>query len=140
MAQAILTEYDDYYVSNLVPTGGETGNSILGLGGNDTIYGNGYVDIIVGGDGNDALYGMGGNDMLIGGTGNDTLIGGAGDDFISGESGSDVLYGGPCTDTLSGGADNVQYYYFKSVGGIDTINDDKSSAGVTGYGGGNAHS
>lgn len=138
MAAITLTQYDDYYVSDLVPTGGETANAIYGVGGNDTIYGNGYVDFIYGGAGNDAIYGMANNDCLLGEAGNDTLDGGSGDDLLVGESGADILKGGTGVDTMYGGTDNDRYYYSKSEGSIDTINDDKSAAGNPGYGGGTA--
>jgi len=138
MAQHILTEGNDVYVSNLVPTGSETANSILGLGGNDTITGNGYVDFIHGGTGNDTLNGMGGDDVLNGQEGDDVLDGGSGDDLVLGGDGNDVLYGGTGTDRLWGGTGNDHYVYNKSDGGIDTINDDKYPTGQTGGGGGTA--
>lgn len=136
MAQKILDDNSNYYVSNLVPTGPETANSILGNGGNDTIYGNGYVDFIFGGDGNDILNGMDNDDTLDGDAGNDTLNGGNGDDFLVGNQGSDSLYGGAGYDTVYGGADNDRYVIYKSDGGIDTINDNKTETGQAGYGGG----
>ncbi len=139
MAQHIMGPTEVNYTSTLVPTGQETGNSIVGNDLDNTITGNGYVDIITGNGGDDVLYGMGGNDMLIGGDGNDQLYGGSGDDFLSAGDGMDVLVGGTGADTMYGGANNDQYYYATSdnaSGEFDTINDDKSNAGNTGYGGG----
>jgi hypothetical protein len=69
-----------------------TGNTILGLGGDDTINGNGGNDIIDGGSGNDVLSGGDGQDTLTGGTGvdifRDTAAGLNGDhitDFLPGD-------------------------------------------------------
>ena len=57
-------------------------NRLIGLDGNDTLYGGptGGNDLLHGGNGDDRLYGGQGNDYLNGGPGNDTLKGGAGDD------------------------------------------------------------
>ena len=95
--------------------------SLVGLGGNDTIDGMDGDDDISGGDGNDYLLGgagqdvlRGGNgddllngggsgygpDLLLGGAGNDTLLGDAGDDFLDGGTGNDVLDGGTGHNTL----------------------------------------
>jgi len=82
------------YKLNLATTGDpEAGNKLtakagellLGLGGNDTLFG---------GLGNDGLYGGLGNDVIFGGIGNDVLSGGAGDDqfkFSNDSLGSDVI-------------------------------------------------
>lgn len=137
MASISFGDEDNTYVSTLVPTGGETGNAIYANGGNDNITGNGYVDYIYGGTGNDTLSGAGGDDVLVGGTGNDVLIGGSGADLLLGEDGADTLYGGTGADRLWGQTGNDTYIAYKSDGGIDTINDDKSPTGQTGYGGGN---
>ncbi|MEC9237016.1 MAG: Ig-like domain-containing protein, partial [Pseudomonadota bacterium] len=71
----------------------DLGGTVLGMGGNDTLYGSAYEDTLEGGDGVDVLIGRDGNDTLIGGAGNDTLEGGAGDDtyiFAAGD-GIDVI-------------------------------------------------
>lgn len=65
-------------------TGSEFGESIFGLSGDDTIYGEGGNDFIDGGSGADKLYGDGDDD---------TVIGGAGADRISGGEGNDKLWG-----------------------------------------------
>jgi hypothetical protein len=44
-----------------------------GGSGNDTITGNGAVNVLKGCAGNDKIYGCGGNDVLTGGLGNDTF-------------------------------------------------------------------
>jgi Ca2+-binding RTX toxin-like protein len=46
----------------------------IGGGGNDTITGNTFANIIAGGAGNDILSGGAGNDTLSGGTGNDAFV------------------------------------------------------------------
>lgn len=147
MAVRNLTEGDDVFTSNLVPQGPETANSIQGLGGDDDITGNGFADFINGGDGDDVIDGAGNNDNLLGFDGNDVLEGGAGNDFLNGDNidnttdngvnNNDVLYGGTGSDDLRGGIGNDDYVYFKSDGSIDTINEDLSAAGDTGFGGGN---
>lgn len=105
---------------NNVIYGNLAGNTIRGMGGDDTIHGdsdfidsgNGtftsiYIEAIVGGGrdildggiGDDDLYGNSGNDSLTGGDGNDELFGGNGDDFLDGGPGNDRLEGGPGNDT-----------------------------------------
>lgn len=59
----------------------DLGETVRGLGGNDTIYAYGGADTLSGGADLDYLYAGGGAD---------TLIGGAGDDYLSGSSGDDT--------------------------------------------------
>jgi hypothetical protein len=139
MAYKSLTLNNDYYdaiTAGLVPRNGETGNKIAGLSGNDTILGSSYDDFIFGDNGNDYLNGRGGNDWIHGGSGNDTLLGDFGNDKLYGDVGDDLLYGGSGTDTLWGGAGSDNYIYYKSDGGIDTINDNKLPTGEPGGGDG----
>ncbi len=70
---------------------------------NDTLTGDGIVNVLNGGGGDDILYGMDNNDTLIGGAGADTLDGGAGNDTLDGGAGADTLDGGAGNDTLTGG-------------------------------------
>ena len=120
----------------VIPTGGETANSIYALGGDDVVSGNQYVDFIFGGNGNDQLDGKGNNDVLLGENGNDLLLGSAGDDLLVGGQGQDTLYGGPGNDRLFGGTEGDLYYSSVSNSGFDTINDDLSAAANPGFGGG----
>ncbi len=85
---------------------------IVGLGGNDRIDGQGGDDTICGGNGFDRLLGSGGNDRIDGGAdadrisggrGRDRLIGGTGNDTLMGNQGRDVLKGGRGRDRLDGG-------------------------------------
>lgn len=137
MAGISLTNNNDVYISDLVPVGAETSNNIMALGGDDQVQGNQYVDYIHGGSGNDTLWGMGGDDVLLGESGNDTLYGGTGEDLLLGGDNNDILYGGQGNDRLWGGTGDDSYVGYVSDSGIDTINDDKSPTGQTGYGGGN---
>lgn len=125
--------------SNVSPNyaAGEDAHFMNGFGGNDSIVGSDLCrDFINGGDGDDYCDGGSGDDFILGANGADTLIGGVGDDTLNGEEGSDVLYGGSGSDRLWGGTGDDEYRHYLGDGGIDTINDDKTPAGYTGYGGG----
>ncbi len=73
-------------------------------------WGTGGDDVIVGGDAGEHIYGLGGNDRICSGGGADRVEGGlltgAGindDDQIDGGAGADVLHGGIGNDTIYGG-------------------------------------
>jgi alpha-tubulin suppressor-like RCC1 family protein len=103
---------------------GETGFSIYGFGGDDSITGSAGTDMLTGGVGDDTLLGQSGDDILKGsqgadllqggdgqdslfaGTGDDALDGGAGNDLLQGGEGADSLLGGDGADTLDGRADD----------------------------------
>ncbi len=68
-------------------------NTIMGMGGDDKIYGGP-------GGGDDVLHGGGGADMLFGGIGADDLHGGDGDDMLHGGPGADDFYGGAGNDMI----------------------------------------
>ena len=128
-------------VINISSWGAPPPGSVHGVdakGGNDTIYGSAYVDILQGGTGNDVIYGNGGDDFLTGQAGSDELYGGSGNDTLVGggvDSGADTLDGGYGDDLLWGGAGNDLYIHTLGSG-VDTINDGKTETGVSGYGGG----
>ncbi|MGC3873491.1 calcium-binding protein [Halomonas sp. GXIMD04776] len=134
------TQFDDIIdIRNEPLQGPETGHKVNALAGYDTVYGSPYRDNIWGGGHDDELYGFGNDDFLNGEGGSDTLVGGAGDDFLVGgiESiRSDTLAGGKGDDRLSGNEGDDFYVYFLGDG-IDTINDELSPTGASGYGGGN---
>ena len=90
-------------------------NVIMGMGGDDRIYGGP-------GGGDDTLHGDAGNDHLYGGRGNDTLRGGAGNDHLWGNGG---------TDTLEGGTGNDTYYLHAAPNGTvaDTVTEDATMMG-----------
>ena len=54
--------------------GNRQGQALLGLGGNDRLYGRGGGDLLDGGPGSDRLYGGKGGDVLIGGAGADRFV------------------------------------------------------------------
>lgn len=82
----------------------EADNRLIGLGGNDGLFGGHGDDRISGSGGNDRLAGRDGDDRLEGGNGHDVLDGGRGRDHLSGGTGSDQLSGGRGDDMLKGGA------------------------------------
>lgn len=71
--------------------GGESADSLNGLGGDDTMEGRGGADTLLGAAGNDLLRGEAGDDRLIGGAGADTLVGGEGQDVLAGGAGADAF-------------------------------------------------
>ncbi len=87
-------------------SGGEHGDLVLLLAGNDLFNGGSGDDVAAGGDGADTLNGGNGWDRLLGGTGNDRMDGGGDGDRLHGDTGADTLLGGVGDDTLVGGSDN----------------------------------
>ena len=81
--------------------GGDGNDTISGGAGADTVRGAGGADILAGDDGDDALDGAAGNDILGGGAGADALQGAAGDDTLTGGPGPDLMDGGTGTDRAS---------------------------------------
>ena len=60
-------------------------------------------DSLVGGESSDTLEGLGGDDTLVGGLGNDSLLGGDGNDWLDGTEGFDTMDGGLGNDTYDAG-------------------------------------
>ncbi len=83
--------------------------NIVGGDGNDTITGDGFVNLLNGHNGNDTLNGGGNDDKLLGSSGNDDLNGGSGNDDLRGNSGADHLDGGVGADSMDGGSGNDTY-------------------------------
>jgi Ca2+-binding RTX toxin-like protein len=125
------------------------GVEIYSDGGNDTITGSAFDDIIwsgsgndtvVGGDGNDVIVGDIGADSISGGNGNDSLYVDASDTFIDGGAGFDAAYitGGSMSinmaathlewvadfvdgnDTIDGSGTSVNLEVY-AAGGTDTV-------------------
>lgn len=81
---------------------------LLGIGGNDTIWGN---------EGNDNINGMGGDDTIYGdradgatiegATYNDSILGGLGSDEIHGGAGNDTIFANTSTLTTGDGKNNL---------------------------------
>ncbi|MEO0350626.1 MAG: type I secretion C-terminal target domain-containing protein, partial [Cyanobacteria bacterium P01_A01_bin.15] len=91
--------------------------------GNDSIYGQGGVDILNGGQGNDLIDGSDGDDILTGGLDDDSLYGRAGQDRLRGSSGNDMLVGGLGDDLLWGGQGRDTFTYNQVNEFGDTIFD-----------------
>ena len=106
---------------------------VTGTAHNDTLIGDGGVNV---------LSGLGGNDTLAGGGGNDTLFPGAGaDPSLDGGSGTDLLsyqgLGGPVTIDLSSVSDPVVgVENVTGSNGNDTLTGDGASNTLVGGGGG----
>jgi Ca2+-binding RTX toxin-like protein len=92
-------------------------DTLLGLGGNDHIFGNAQNavqgsadggDLIDAGAGSDYVNGNAGDDTIQGGSGSDRLYGGSGNDLIMGDDDSAVLNGqaAPGNDHLNGNKGN----------------------------------
>lgn len=81
-------------------------DSILGLGGDDTVYGYAYNDTIITGSGDDYIDGGDGNDSIDAGLGDDFIVGGDGDDIIitgfafTNPKTTSTVYGGKGDDTI----------------------------------------
>ena len=82
------------------PPAGNQSQLVIGLGGNDVLYGGHGADCLVGGDGDDQLFGNNATDILVGGAGNDHLDGGNADDVLDGGSDADTCIGGRGEDTM----------------------------------------
>ena len=93
------------YMDNLTGFAGST-NTMVGLGGMDTLTGKELNDYIDGGAGSDTIKGWRGDDTLIGGTDNDTLYGESGSDLYVFERGH--------------GRDNLQDFN-ETAGSTDTV-------------------
>jgi Ca2+-binding RTX toxin-like protein len=104
---------------------GFTDDSLIGLGGQDTLSGGDGIDFIFGGIGDDLLHGGNQPDFLFGDAGNDTLNGGQSHDILFadnegsiggdaahhvnlllGLAGDDTLFGSLGRDSLDGGDGN----------------------------------
>jgi Ca2+-binding RTX toxin-like protein len=81
----------------------DLGGTVLGLGGNDDIFGDSGNDFLDGGAGDDLLGGAGGNDVIFGGEGNDTINGGRGTNSLYGNEGNDLIHGVLNPDLIRGG-------------------------------------
>ncbi|MCS6319864.1 MAG: hypothetical protein H8K05_19270 [Nitrospira sp.] len=145
------TVWDALTLQALAQAPPQTGQSIIGTNGHDTLTGGLNHDRISGFAGDDTLVGSGGDDQLFGyveggpsigetvSTDRDLLEGGAGQDVLWGGIDDDILDGGPGNDQLFGGAgrdifvfergwgqDSIAYYDFArlnddDVHALDTV-------------------
>lgn len=88
--------------------GGNSADTLFGMGGNDKIVGGNAGDTLDGGAGDDLLEGGNDSDTLSGGTGNDRLLGDNGSDVLDGGAGNDDLQGGNGNDVILAGGGNDQ--------------------------------
>ncbi len=82
---------------------GGSGGELKGTNGDDVIVGLSGDDQIFGRRGNDIICGGAGDDMVRAGRGRDQIWGGPGNDVLSGQSGRDKIFGGYGDDDLRGG-------------------------------------
>ncbi len=104
--------------------------NVSGGSANDTLTGNGQVNILNGGAGNDVLSGGFGNDDLNGGLGNDTLLGGSGDDTLRDSLGFDSFNGGAGNDRLL--ANGVASTFNVTAANAGTLNDGSGNQSFSG--------
>lgn len=125
-----LVGNDSSELISLVP--GQLSNypgGLLGLGGDDTVFGSSDDELMLGNTGFDPLWGGEGFDTLFGGKDGDILEGEGGDDLLFGNLDADILYGGEGFDSLFGGrGDDV----LNGEGGNDTLSGDLGSDTLTG--------
>jgi Ca2+-binding RTX toxin-like protein len=91
--------------TNLIGTGNDLDNSLVGNGGRN---------ILKGGTGNDILRGMDGDDRLVGGAGDDWLVGGRGRDAFVFEKG----YGRDHVADFRNGQDRIDVSCLSGVDGM----------------------
>jgi Ca2+-binding RTX toxin-like protein len=101
-----ITPADFVSLTQLAVDTGGGNDTVRGSVFGDVLFGNGGNDTIYGGMGNDKLYGSMGDDRLYGGKGNDWMYGGKGNDWLFGQAGNDMLVGQAGADTFSGGLGN----------------------------------
>ena len=80
---------------------------IFGGAGDDTLRGDGNVNVIWAGPGNDEVFAAGADDEIQGGDGDDTIFGGEGDDLLNGGPGNDNEFGGVSNDLFQQGPQDV---------------------------------
>jgi Ca2+-binding RTX toxin-like protein len=108
---------------------GDTYDSIENIKGSDfddDLRADSAANILLGMIGNDKLYGRNGNDTLYGGDGNDVLKGAGGDDILNGGEGDDTLIGGDGADNMIGGDGNDRAQYSDAGGAVKVDLQDSS--------------
>ncbi|GIX12847.1 MAG: hypothetical protein KatS3mg118_0806 [Paracoccaceae bacterium] len=87
-------------LDNRIVVGRDASSTILGVGGNDSLFGSVAIDDLRGGAGGDYVFGMRDDDLLVGGGGDDVLDGGPGNDRLRPGAGDDVMTGGAGADVF----------------------------------------
>ena len=105
-----FTNLEDSEDAPIEVVGTSEADTMLGMNGDDRLYGRGGRDEIHGGRGDDRLYGQSNDDTIYGGEGNDLLAGGYDDDVLFGGAGNDELYGEIGADRLEGGSGDDLLY------------------------------
>jgi uncharacterized protein (TIGR03382 family) len=78
-----------------------------------------------------SLYGEGGNDTITGTAFNDVIEASTGDDFCNGGNGNDRINGGADQDTLNGGGGNDTFVTGKNFDGWDIVNGDAGNDNIS---------
>ncbi len=91
--------------NDAITDGDDTGDSLIGNAGNDTLIGQGGDDSLSGGADNDRIIAGGGTNVVTDGTGNDyvDLSGNAVATLFASGGGNDCVFGSNFNDTLSDG-------------------------------------
>ena len=96
----------DFAAKNFTSVFDNTGKSITGTAGNDTISDTSAGTGGTAGGGADTINGLAGNDLIEGGFGgDDLLVGGAGSDTLIGLDGNDTLWGDTTDNSAPGSTD-----------------------------------
>jgi Ca2+-binding RTX toxin-like protein len=131
----------------IIATTQTVGVEVYTDGGNDTITGSAFGDLIFAGSGNDTVNAGNGNDVVVADTGVDNVNAGDGDDTVYADN-TDTIQGGVGRDALfitdsanpAGLNINTATAGFEFVidvtaaGGNDTINGATATAGLEAYG------
>lgn len=108
------------------------------LGGDETISGSGFGDLIYGGAGDDTIRGNDGRDRLFGGAGDDLITGGRDGDYMTGGGGADTFVLAPrsgldLVNDFDAGEDVLDLTAFGFTGSVEDFLDEHVEGG---HGGG----
>jgi Ca2+-binding RTX toxin-like protein len=113
----------------------DTGLTLEGGNGNDTLLGGDGADVLSGGNGNDTVDGDRGNDVALLGPGNDTFTWdpGEGNDTIEGNEGNDTLafHGSNAAEKIAVTANGYRTRLTRDVAAIDMDFDGVENVDVT---------
>jgi Ca2+-binding RTX toxin-like protein len=89
--------------ADLTDLRGDLDDVVLGLFGDEFVFGGGGEDLVYAWSGSDTVFAGLGEDEIRGGRGDDFLAAGSGDDLVWGGLGDDLIAGNAGNDRLSGG-------------------------------------